>query len=425
MMTQTRWELAAEGVAIKIRWFGLVIGLIYVNLGTVADPLPLNAILGLGAVFTVLDTIDRRRGRIFLENYPLSISFLEALFIGLLCYFDVGLDSPFRFYYLLSLICCAIRYSPRLTIVTCALDCLSFTALYLAAEPFERRPFALMLMLLVLVWVTWAASALARLLKKAGEDLSHLNSALRENQALLEERIEERSRQLQDSQAQVIHQEKMAAFGLLAAGIAHEVGNPLTSISSLVQMLQKRDIDEYTAERLELVSGQLTRIQGTLRELINFSRPAAREPIRCIIADIVEEALRIAKYYKGSKGRKITAEVPTDLPIFVGRRDQLVQVVLNLVLNAIDATGKSGNITIRAGRTDFGLRIEVSDDGLGIPQEQQGKLFQPYFTTKEHGTGLGLFVTSKLIAANGGTIGFTSAPGYGTTFAVNLPIPRE
>src|SRR5207253_8169789 len=132
----------------------------------------------------------------------------------------------------------------------------------------------------VLVWVTWAAGAMARMLRRAGAELGALNAALRENQALLETRITERTRELEESQAQVLHQEKMAAFGLLAAGIAHEVGNPLTSISSLVQMLQRRDCGDYAREKLSLVSGQLQRIQTTLRELINFSRPASSERTR-------------------------------------------------------------------------------------------------------------------------------------------------
>src|SRR5438034_8985747 len=118
------------------------------------------------------------------------------------------------------------------------------------------------------------------LLKSVGDYLGRLNGALRENQTHLEARIADRTRELQEAQAHVLHQEKMAAFGLLAAGIAHEVGNPLTSISSMVQMLQRRESDEYTHEKLTLVNGQLQRIQTTLRELVDFSRPAGSERTR-------------------------------------------------------------------------------------------------------------------------------------------------
>src|SRR5439155_7795677 len=203
----------------------------------------------------------------------------------------------------------------------------------------------------------------------------------------------------------------MAAFGLLAAGIAHEVGNPLTSISSLVQMLQRRDCDDYVREKLALVNGQLQRIQTTLRELVNFSRPASNERSRVAIGDVLDEALNIAKYYKGTKRRQIDKRVPDDLPLVFGVRDQLAQAFLNLVLNAIDATHKGGRIELIAERRDGELQVAVCDDGVGIAPEQAGRLFQPYFTTKKNGTGLGLFVTRKLIAEHGGTVEFASTPG--------------
>src|SRR5439155_7181043 len=171
-------------------------------------------------------------------------------------------------------------------------------------------PLALVLTLVVLGWVTWASDAMALLLKHVGEHLARLNEALRENQAQLEARIAERTSQLQEAQAHVLHQEKMAALGLLAAGIAHEVGNPLTSISSLVQMLQRRDCDSYTHEKLALVSGQLQRLQTTLRELVNFSRPASTERDRLSLPDVLEEALSIAKYYNRTKARVLELRLP-------------------------------------------------------------------------------------------------------------------
>jgi signal transduction histidine kinase len=422
-----RWELAAETIAVKIRWFGLVVGYALVNVADHADvaQLILNAILAVGAVYTLLDTYHSLRGRVFLARYPLSISALEALFIGLLCFFHGGLDSPFRYYYFLSLICGAIRYPPRVTYITCALHCTSYGLLYLALPADRQQPATLVLTLVVLGWVTWASNSLALLLKRVGEHLGQLNAALRDNQALLEARIAQRTRELQEAQAHVWHQEKMAAFGLLAAGIAHEVGNPLTSISSLVQILQRRGGDPYTQDKLALVNGQLQRIQTTLRELVNFSRPASSERTRVAIADILQEALDIAKYHKRTKGRVISPAVAPDLPCLYGVRDQLVQVFLNLVLNALDATDKGGHIELRAERHNGALEVAVRDDGCGIPPEHAARLFQPYFTTKKHGTGLGLFVTRKLVTDHGGTVEFESQPGRGSVFRVRLPLPDK
>jgi signal transduction histidine kinase len=424
----SRWDLAAEAIVVKIRWFGLVLGYLFVNFEPsrpTADALALNSLLGLGTAYAIIDTLYSLRGRVFLARWPLVISSLEAVFIGLLCHYDQGLDSPFRYYYLLSLICCAIRYSWVVTYATCALHTASYGILSLALPAEARNVTTLVVQMVIMGWVTWAADALSLLLKQAGDHLSRLNAELKEHQTLLEERIAQRTRELQEAQARLLHQEKMAAFGLLAAGIAHEVGNPLTSISSLVQMLQRRSQDPYTQEKLALVSGQLQRIRSTLRELINFSRPAATEKVHAPIHEIVQEALSIAKYYKGVRGRSIHTDVPANLPPLFVIRDQLVQAVLNLVLNAIDATDKGGRIDVVARRQAGELMLEVRDTGHGIDAVAAQKLFQPYFTTKPHGTGLGLFVTQKLVAEHGGTVTFESRPGEGTAFRIVLPLDDD
>lgn len=421
------WELAAEAIAVRIRWFGLLLGYALVNLAAHRPEqlAVLNAILTLGAAYTLADTYHRARGRILLGRYPLTISLMEALFIALLCFFDTGLDSPFRYYYFLSLICCAVRHPSHVTYATCALHSASYTLLYLALPPADGQSYSLALTLVMLGWVTWASIALAGLLKRVGEYLGQLNTALQSHQAELEERIAARTAELQEAQAHVLHQEKMAAFGLLAAGIAHEVGNPLTSISSLVQMLQRRDADEYTHRKLGLVSGQLKRIQTTLRELVEFSRPASDARTRVALADVLDEALNIAKYYKRTRGRLATPPIPADLPPLVGVKDQLVQVFLNLVLNALDAVGRDGKVELSVARVADGVEVAVSDTGCGIDAASAARLFRPYFTTKAHGTGLGLFVTRRLVTDHGGGIAFDSAPGRGTTFRVWLPLAAE
>ena len=421
----TRWEVAAERTVVQIRWFGLIIGCAVVYaMGYETDRLvPLVSILALGALFTAFDTLFMLRGQIFLARSPLYVSAMEALFIGLLCFFDRGLESPFRYYYFLSIICCAVRHSTFVTLITGLMHAMSLGVL--AALSPGATDFSLTLMLIMLGWLTWSSTALAALLKRTGERLTRVNEELRNQQAELERRIAERTAELQEAQAHVLHQEKMAAFGLLAAGIAHEVGNPLTSISSIVQMLQGHCEDQYTLNKLGLVSGQLKRIQGTLRELIEFSRPANPNRTRASLQDILDEALNIAKYYKRPRGRIATPPLPPDLPLISGVKDQLVQVFLNLILNAIDATEKEGRIDLAVSLEPGAVLVQVSDEGCGIAPEQAAKLFRPYFTTKKHGTGLGLFVTRRMVRDHGGDIQFVSTPGEGTTFTVRLPLSRE
>lgn len=418
------WDLAAESITVKIRWFGVVVGYVLVNL--LDRPIGahrgvMNAILTLGAVYALIDTLWSLRGKVVLSDMPLLTSLMEAVFIGLLCYFDLGLESPFRFYYFLSLLVCAMRNSPGVTIATFALHAVSYGELFFSHGSETREPSTLVVMLVSMGWVTWACTSLAGLLKAAGRRLTTLNEQLRQNQTELEERIAQRTTELQQSQALVVQQEKQAAFGLLAAGIAHEVGNPLAAISSLVQLLNRRPHDDYTRERLHMVDDQLRRIQGTLRELVDFSRPATTQKTMCDVHEVIDAALNIAKYYKRTKGKRIVTRYASDLPLLRVVRDQLVQVFLNLILNAMDATEEGGSIELTTCLRNGWIEVTISDDGHGISPDNMVRVFQPYFTTKETGTGLGLFVCRHIMQQTiDGRIELTSTSASGTTFTVSL-----
>ena len=269
-----RWDLAAESIVVKIRWFGVIMGYVLVQTRTgLHNPSAVRTFLALGAGYAALDFAFWRLGEVFLKRLPLFVSFMESIFIALLCYHDTGLASPFRWYYLLSLICCAIRYQPAVTWWTLGFHSISLLSLAWSLGFSTPTGSAWPLTLVIMAWVTWASSSLAGLLKAAGDQLQDLNSELVRVRAELEERVAERTDALRTSQARMIQQEKMAAFGLLAAGIAHEVGNPLAALSSLVQILKRRGPDPYASEKLDLAGRQLHRIERTIRELIDFSRP--------------------------------------------------------------------------------------------------------------------------------------------------------
>lgn len=422
-------ELAAEFITVRIRWFGLCVGYILVNaLGRETNaPAMNNAILTLGAVYALLDTLWSVRRRVFLAEFRLLVSVMEAIFIGLLCYFDTGVESPFRFYYFLSLLVCAMRHEPIITFATFGLHTMGYVLLAWAIGIEDRNDWVLLVMMTVfMAWVTWAVTSLTGLMKSTGRRLVEVNSELTGNQSLLEQRIQERTHELQESQAVLVQQEKQSAFGLLAAGIAHEVGNPLAAISSLVQMLKRRNIDDNTREQLGLVDEQLLRIQRTLRELVDFSRPAQQQPTLSDVNEAILAALNIAKYYKRRKGRLIETDFDESIAPLRIVRDQLVQIILNLVLNALDATDEGQRIDIRTRQettvdNTCWIRIDVSDTGHGIEPEKQGELFRPYFTTKETGTGLGLFVCRRIIEQTlGGRIELSQSDSAGTTFSVWL-----
>ena len=419
------WELATESIVVKIRWFGIVmgVGLVQARSG-LHNPLAVGACLALGGVYAALDTLAYRRGSVFLRRWPLFVAGMEATFIALLCFNDARLQSPFRWYYLLSIICAAIRYDRLVAWTTCTLHCLSFTILAGLLGGGMGGSSSVEEIIVILACVTWASSSLASVLRATGARLERLNTDLEHHRHDLEERVAERTQALRASQARVIHQEKMAAFGLLAAGIAHEVGNPLAGVSALIQIIRRRDPSPYTSEKLALAESQLARIQRTIRDLIDFSRPASTTRGRIRASEVVEEALGIAKYYQRTKERAITTEIPVDLPPVRGVRDHLTQVILNLVLNAIDATEKGGRIRIETSADETDVTISVSDDGRGIALADQARLFQPYFTTKPQGTGLGLFVCRQIVEEMGGAMTFESIPDEGTTFRVRLPADR-
>ena len=194
-------ELRAESITVRIRWFGLAIGYLTVNLGDFisganreSSQTELNAILTLGAVYAIIDTYRSMRGRVLLAEFRILISLMEALFIGLLCYFDEGVSSPFRFYYFLSLLVCAIRHTPALTFATFAVHAISYSVLgLLAARDGSGDTVQMILTLVFLGWAAWAIIALTGLLKTAGQRLTELNHELLDNQDLLERRIRERT----------------------------------------------------------------------------------------------------------------------------------------------------------------------------------------------------------------------------------------
>ncbi len=191
---RSRWELAAESTVVKLRWFGIVMGYILVQTRTgLHDPWAVRAFLALGAGYAALDLAFWRMGEVILKGWPLLVSGMESVFIALLCYHDTGLDSPFRWYYLLSLICCSIRNRPAVAWWTLGFHTVSLLSLaWVLGMPGRPVPMPL-LTLTIMAWVTWASSSLAGSLRAAGEEFARLNGELATAREELERRVEERT----------------------------------------------------------------------------------------------------------------------------------------------------------------------------------------------------------------------------------------
>lgn len=226
---------------------------------------------------------------------------------------------------------------------------------------------------------------------------------------------------------QLIRTEKLAAAGTLAAGVAHEVNNPLASISSLIQILQAHHAtDEETREMLRLISTQITRITQVTRDMMEFAR--ARPPLRAPqnINRIIEASIRLASFDKAFQRLRLKTEQEADAPQVYADADQMQQVFLNLLLNARDAMPDGGDLRVcsRYDKNGEEMVVEISDSGTGIAPENRAHIFDPFFTTKAagKGTGLGLAVCYGIITAHDGRIEIAPNDERGTRVRVSLPV---
>jgi two-component sensor histidine kinase len=218
---------------------------------------------------------------------------------------------------------------------------------------------------------------------------------IKEAERGLERRVEDATRLLKESQSQLIHQEKMASIGLLASGIAHEVGNPLTSISSLVQLIQRKPDAPVSQERLDLIRKHINRISEIVRELADFARPSQGGVEKINVNEVLQSAIEFLKYSKKAKGIELISDLEEDLSDLVLVRDQLLQVFMNLILNAVDAMKDGGVLTVRTQRVGHRIRVDFKDTGLGIPPEIKKKIFG--IQTSTDGTVAGVTRISEVV----------------------------
>ena len=231
--------------------------------------------------------------------------------------------------------------------------------------------------------------------------------------------------QLQKLNEQLIRTEKLAAMGTLAAGVAHEVNNPLAAISSLIQMMQaKQNTDEKTSENLKLISMQIQRISEVTKDMMDFARVRQAAKSAIDVHKIIEIALRLASFDTSFQKLNITKNFAQNLPEIHADSDQLQQVFLNLLLNARDAMPDGGDLLIQTLQSNKDLQIEIADSGIGIKERDAKKIFDPFFTTKPagKGTGLGLAVCYGIITAHGGKIEVSANSSGGTIFLISLPL---
>jgi signal transduction histidine kinase len=297
----------------------------------------------------------------------------------------------------------------------------------------------------VLPFAVAAAAVLFVIWRMHGKDIGILTRQLEQAQTLLEQRERERDlaqeelfRRLYEErelnkektqfQAQLAEYEKYAALAQLALGAAHEINNPLLGILSHLELELKVAEDPEQRQEIEQCIAGAKRISSTLHGLVNYARPGPLVLSKISLHRLVADTLGFLEHQPMLRGKLLENSVPRDLPYIRADANQLSQVLMNLLLNAAEATPEQGRIAITASKLTFvdTIEIRVSDTGCGIPPDILAHVFEPFFTTKRgRGTGLGLSISQAYVRSHNGEIRVDSVQNHGTTITLTLPIRQE
>lgn len=228
--------------------------------------------------------------------------------------------------------------------------------------------------------------------------------------------------------AQLATAEKQLLLSRLLARLAHEIRNPLSSLDIHVQLLEEDlgqiapQTKEKLSSRLEIIHVELHRLENIVKQFLRLAGPSALDLTPVEVAKVVGHVCGLLRPEAAARQIEIVMHVGVDLPPLEADANQLIQALVNLVINALQAVEQRGRVELRAERAGEFLVIEVSDSGPGIPLDRLGSIFDPYYTTKPEGSGIGLWIAQQIVLAHGGTIEAANAPTRGAVFTVRLPL---
>ena len=230
------------------------------------------------------------------------------------------------------------------------------------------------------------------------------------------------------STEELIENEKTSSILLLAAGVAHELGNPLNSLTIHLQLIERKlkklQNSKETgalADSIRICQGEVTRLDGIIRNFLEAIRPRPPDLSEVNIVEVIEDVLKFQEKEIEDRGLTVDGELPASTPVIMADRNQLKQVFFNLIKNAMEAMQTGGNLGIRVRADDHSVYVRISDTGSGIKTEDLTKLFSPYHTTKVGGHGLGLMIVQRIIRDHGGHVGIESKEGSGTVVTLQFP----
>lgn len=270
-------------------------------------------------------------------------------------------------------------------------------------------------------------SELTRAMAAVGAgDLDHpVRATSRDEIGALARALADMTRQLRESREQLVQAEKLASIGEMSAAVAHGLRNPLASLRAAAQLVRRHPESPSATEHLDAIIEEVDRLDRRITHLLSFSRPAPFHPVLESVPRLIEELLPAVAQPLREQGVKLEMAVPAELPPVRVDPMQLEQALLEIVSNALDAMPDGGRLGIRAASTNGAVPVdvvvEVSDTGLGIPEQLLASVCEPFFTTRQEGTGLGLAIARRYVEQNGGRLEIVSRPGEGTTVRLRLP----
>ncbi len=247
---------------------------------------------------------------------------------------------------------------------------------------------------------------------------------LSEHRDRLEELVAQRTLALEASREQLRRSDRLASLGTLAAGIAHEINNPLGTIQLAAEnVLRSAECPEEIVSQLGSIRDDVQRCGRIVRSTLRFSTNQPTERWPCDLNESIERSLDLTREYARRNGVTLVAQLGEDLPLILANASELEQVFVNLISNAVDACDEAGTVTLRSERAGGKVRALVDDDGCGMSKEQAEHAFDPFYTTRltKGGTGLGLSTCHGIVSGHSGTLEIQSEPGLGTTMILELP----
>jgi signal transduction histidine kinase len=238
---------------------------------------------------------------------------------------------------------------------------------------------------------------------------------------ILADRLSQAYRQLQTTFEQVKRADRLSAIGQLAAGLTHEIRNPLASIDGAAEVLEAGAEEDLRRETLSIIRKECARLNRLLTNLLDFARPRPPERREVDVVEVLDSVIELVRHSAGREVR-FRREAARELPLLLCDREQIAQVILNLAMNAAQAMPDGGEVVLTARTQSDGLLIEVKDEGHGVAPEDLDQIFDPFFTTKDSGTGLGLSVVHQIVGQHGGSVTAARNPDRGMTFSLYFPL---